>query len=157
MKQTNRKKKQAVPTAKYFKDFISRKIYEVPVSKLKEYGFYRNRYTVSIMLGILLNNFKIGNEVIIAITLGLIALMEYRYRSSFLPSLSVRQHVNVDKQVSKEAQYMNIVLYAILGILFFVYGLTGDVSETFRWVLLALGVGSAGLAVMYVNEVIALK
>lgn len=157
MKQTNRNKKQVAPTPKYFKDFFNRNIYEVPVSKLKEYGFYRNRYTVSIMLGILLNNFKIGNEVIIAITLGLIALMEFRYRRSFLPNLTIKQHINVDKSVSKEAHYMNIVLYLVLGGLLLAYALSGDVSESVRWIMIALAVGSTGLAFMYINDVLTLK
>lgn len=152
-------KKQKAETngPKYFRDLFNRKIYEVPTTRLREYGFYSNRYTISIMLGILLNNFKIGNEVIIFISLGLMALMEFRYRRSFLPSLNVRNHINVDKTVSKEAMIMNAVLYLVVGVLFFIYGLTGEVGESIKWILMALGVGSVGLTFMYLNEILAIK
>ena len=157
MKQTNNRTKKVAPTTKYFKDIFTRKIYEVKPGQLKEYGFYSNRYTIAIMLGILLNNFTIGNEVILGITVGLIVLLEYRYRRSFLPSLSVRNQMNVEKTVGKEALIMNTILYLVLGGLLIAYSLSGSLSETYQWLMTALGVGSLGVFGMYLSELLATK
>lgn len=158
MRQKKKNSKQSnVLTKKYFRDLFNRKIYEVPASRVKEYAFYQNRFTVSIMLGILLNNFRVGNEVVILISLGLMIMLEFRYRKSFLPSLNVRQHMNVDKDVSAQALLMNSILYVLMAILFVVYGLTGDVTQTMQWVWIALGVGCGGLAFMYISERFAVK
>lgn len=156
MKQTKKSNKKPEVTTKYFKDIFTRKIYEVKPEQAKEYGFYRNRFTISIMLGVLLNNFKLGNEMIFLITIGLIALLEYRYRRVFLPSLNVRNHINVDKTVGKDALIMNTVLYVLLGGLLIAYGFSG-IGESLQWIMIALGVGSFGVAYMYLSELLAYK
>lgn len=152
-----KKNDKPVVTTKHFKDFISGNIYEVKPERIREYGFYSNRYTVPIMLGILLNNFKMGNAVTILITLGLIVLLEYRYRRKFLPSLNVRNHVNIEKTVGKDALVMNSILYIVLGVLLLIYGLTGDVGDSMKWILIALAVGSGGISFMYIGELFAIK
>lgn len=153
-----KKKTVEVVETKYFKDLLTRNIYEVKADKMKEYTLYRNRYTVSVMLGVL--TYGIGVEMILAATLSVFfaIVFEFRYRRKFLPNLNVRNHMNIDRNVNTQALVMNSILYVILGVILLGLALTDQKNDsTLQIFMIGTAIGSLGISGMYFTEYLGSK
>lgn len=142
---------------KYFKDLFNRNIYQVQAKSMKSYLLYSNRYTVSIMLGVLTYGFVSGFETSIIASVLMIVFLEIGYRRKFLPSLNIVNHVNLSKSITPQAATMNIGLYLVLTVILVLYALTGEITETSKYLFLAFGVASLGISIMYIQELMATK
>lgn len=153
----SKNKAQTKVETKYFKDLINRNIYQVQEKNMKPYLLYSNRYTVSVMLGVLTYGFLTGIEASLFASVLLGLFLEIGYRRKFLPSLNIVNHVNLNKSISPQAATMNIGLYLVLTVILVLYAFNGEVSETSKWILLSFGVASLGISAMYIQELMATK
>ncbi len=112
--------------------------YVIQEKDQKGYNLYSNRYVISVIAGVLAANFNIPVLYCIAISVALIAFLEYRYRTHFLPSLIQLTNFKPTKNIStldalilekdKKRNLTLAILYVALGVLIVINGIQMKVS-----------------------------
>lgn len=142
-------------TTNTFTDFLTRKVYTVPKGQEKTMLFYRNRYVIAIMLGILLVSFNVPTPFSACLSLGFVLLGEVRYRFVFLkkckpvPIAQIKQ-----KDIAASSLLLNSGLYCLLGILLIYLAVMEPSVQTYQWFLGALGGIGVIVGVIYLIQFI---
>ncbi|HQB32728.1 MAG TPA: hypothetical protein PLI19_05290 [Erysipelotrichaceae bacterium] len=107
--------------------------YVIQEKNQQAYNLYANRYAISVIAGILAANFNVPIPYCIAITIGIMAFLEYRYRLNFLPSLVQIKNFKPTENIStldalvmekdKKRNLTLVILYPLFGALIIINGL----------------------------------
>jgi hypothetical protein len=166
--EANMSKKQKIISGKnIYKDDKGRDVlylksqntgYVIQEKNYQAYTLYSNRYALSVIAGILAANFNVPVLYSVIITIIIMVFLEYRYRTSFLPSLDHIKNFKptnnistLDAMIMENNKARNLtltVLYPVFGVLMIINGIQMKVSPIIMGGNILIALAALYMAIM---------
>lgn len=148
-------------------DFITKSAYIIRPKNENSFTLYHNRIALAIALGMVLISFMNDWKIPLLASVFFFAILEFRYRRSWLPSLPIVKNFKPEKKIgfvdslvasNKVSRYvMLFILYLAFGILLVINGYQIQASLTIMVINYCVLVGCIYLASCYLRAIIKIK